>query len=102
MWYKYNFILQPKFSPKIKFGCEASWYPLLHSLQLYPYHLQDMLVQGLRVTPFGYYCNMMYDTMLSEKSYDSLPNFTAADCESVDSSCSQVSFRNQPLPPPQV
>ena len=24
---------------------------------------------------------MMYDMVQSEKSYDSLPNFTAADCE---------------------
>ena len=51
------------------------------SSQLYPYHLQDMLVQGLRVTPFAYYCGMTFDIMLSEKSYDALPNFTAADCK---------------------
>jgi len=49
-------------------------------LMLYPYHLQDMLVQGLRVTPFAYYSGMMSDIMYSEKSYDALPNFTAADC----------------------
>ena len=49
------------------------------TVQLYPYHLQDMLVRGLRVTPFSYYSNMMFDIMSNEKSYDSLPNFTAAD-----------------------
>ena len=49
--------------------------------QLYPYHLQDMLIKGLRVTPFSYYSTMMAAIMVSEKSYDSLPNFTAADCE---------------------
>eukprot|EP00731_Ephydatia_muelleri_P031554 Em0023g61a len=49
-------------------------------LMLYPYHLQDMLIQGLRDTPFGYYCEMMFELIYSEKSYDSLPNFTAADC----------------------
>lgn len=49
-------------------------------LMLYPYHLQDMLIKGLRVTPFLYYSNMMAGIMQSEKSYDSLPNFTAADC----------------------
>ena len=38
-----------------------------------------MLVRGLRVTPFSYYSNMMFDIMSNEKSYDSLPNFTAAD-----------------------
>ena len=35
----------------------------------------------MRVTPFAYYCGMMFDIMLSEKSYDALPNFTAADCK---------------------
>lgn len=64
-------------------------------LMLYPYHLSDIMVRGLRVTPFNYYVNMMIvgptthsvlanasgfqDVMQAEKSYDSLPNFTAAD-----------------------
>nr|KAG5713951.1 hypothetical protein BaRGS_020279 [Batillaria attramentaria] len=47
---------------------------------LYPYHLSDVIVKGLRNTPFMYYINMMQDIMMQEKSYDSLPNFTAADC----------------------
>lgn len=50
-------------------------------LMLYPYHLSDIVVKGLRVTPFVYYINMMSDIMSQEKSYDSLPNFTAADCK---------------------
>ena len=50
-------------------------------LMLYPYHLSDVIVKGLRITPFSYYSNMMQDIMGQEKSYDSLPNFTAADCE---------------------
>ncbi|CAM1299012.1 FAM91A1 (predicted) [Pycnogonum litorale] len=49
-------------------------------LMLYPYHLADVVVKGLRVTPFQYYISMMQDIMQQEKSYDSLPNFTAADC----------------------
>ena len=49
--------------------------------QLYPYHLQDILVQGLRMTPFNYYCSMMHSMVHLEKSYDALPNFTAADCK---------------------
>ena len=53
-------------------------------VQLYPYHLQDMLIKGLRVTPFVYYSSMMSTIMQGEKSYDSLPNFTAADCECSD------------------
>ena len=49
-------------------------------LMLYPYHLSDVIVKGLRVTPFSYYTSMMAEIMTQEKSYDSLPNFTAADC----------------------
>ncbi|KAF6024527.1 FAM91A1 [Bugula neritina] len=49
-------------------------------LMLYPYHLSDFMIRGLRVTPFAYYHNMMKDIMAQEKSYDALPNFTAADC----------------------
>ncbi|XP_043363311.1 protein FAM91A1 isoform X2 [Dermochelys coriacea] len=49
-------------------------------LMLYPYHLSDIMVKGLRITPFSYYTGIMEDIMNSEKSYDSLPNFTAADC----------------------
>ncbi|XP_022089534.1 protein FAM91A1-like isoform X2 [Acanthaster planci] len=49
-------------------------------LMLYPYHLSDIMVKGLRNTPFAYYLRMMHSIMSGEKSYDSLPNFTAADC----------------------
>nr|CAD7444314.1 unnamed protein product [Timema bartmani] len=49
-------------------------------LMLFPYHLSDVVVQGLRVTPFQYYVSVMEGIMEQERSYDSLPNFTAADC----------------------
>lgn len=49
--------------------------------QLFPYHLSDVIVKGLRITPFSYYCSIMESIMSNERSYDSLPNFTAADCE---------------------
>ncbi|PIK42331.1 family with sequence similarity 91, member A1 [Apostichopus japonicus] len=52
----------------------------MEHLMLFPYHLSDIIVKGLRVTPFSYYQKMMHNIMSSEKSYDSLPNFTAADC----------------------
>ena len=52
-------------------------------LMLYPYHLSDVVVKGLRVTPFAYYISIMCDIMTQEKSYDSLPNFTAADCKCI-------------------
>ncbi len=53
-------------------------------LMLFPYHLSDVIVKGLRCTPFAYYTSIMEDIMGQEKSYDSLPNFTAADCKCAD------------------
>lgn len=47
---------------------------------LYPYHLQDKIVRGLQITQFVYYRRMLIDLISTEKSYDCLPNFTAADC----------------------
>ncbi len=32
-------------------------------LQLYPYHLSDVVVKGLRLTPFKYYLHMLADVM---------------------------------------
>uniref|UniRef100_A0A2K6CBM7 Protein FAM91A1 n=1 Tax=Macaca nemestrina TaxID=9545 RepID=A0A2K6CBM7_MACNE len=51
-----------------------------HHLMLYPYHLSDIMVKGLRITSFSYYTGITEDVMNSEKTYDSLSNFTAADC----------------------
>uniref|UniRef100_A0A8D9A838 Protein FAM91A1 n=1 Tax=Cacopsylla melanoneura TaxID=428564 RepID=A0A8D9A838_9HEMI len=50
------------------------------NLMLYPYHLSVQIVKGLDMTPFQYYYSMLESIMESERSYDSLPNFTAADC----------------------
>lgn len=50
-------------------------------LMLFPYHLADMIVKGLRITPFNYYISVVEKLIQSEKSYDTLPNFTAADCK---------------------
>lgn len=49
-------------------------------LMLFPYHLADMICKGLRITPFSYYISVVEKLMQAEKSYDTLPNFTAADC----------------------
>ncbi|XP_037089725.1 protein FAM91A1-like [Pollicipes pollicipes] len=49
-------------------------------LMLYPYHLADIVVKGLRLSPFEYYISVVQRIMEQERSYDSLPNFTAADC----------------------
>ncbi len=51
------------------------------SLMLFPYHLADVIVRVLNVSPFHYYVTMLEYLMDQEKSYDSLPNFTAADCK---------------------
>ena len=48
-------------------------------LMLYPYHLAGDLSRLFRLTPFQYYLEMMREVMMSEHSYDSIPNFTAAD-----------------------
>lgn len=47
---------------------------------LYPYHLSDVIVKGLRITPFQFYISQIIHVMESDKSYDSIPNFTAVDC----------------------
>ncbi|VDD81199.1 unnamed protein product [Mesocestoides corti] len=52
----------------------------LQQMMLFPYHLQRKIVAGLRITPFEYYKIIVHRTMLSELSYDRIPNFTAADC----------------------
>ncbi|EGT39572.1 hypothetical protein CAEBREN_29785, partial [Caenorhabditis brenneri] len=48
-------------------------------LMLYPYHLSDITVTEMRLSPFSYYVNILTEMLNTEKSYDSLPNFTAAD-----------------------
>lgn len=54
-------------------------YSTVH-LMLFPYHLSDYIVSGMRITPFQYYIKIIQDLLYNEKSYDTLPNFTAADC----------------------
>ncbi|KAF8367872.1 hypothetical protein PRIPAC_85701 [Pristionchus pacificus] len=48
-------------------------------LMLFPYHLSDIIIRELRITPFNYYVQIIIEMINAEKSYDSLPNFTAAD-----------------------
>ncbi|KAI6652112.1 Protein FAM91A1-like [Oopsacas minuta] len=49
-------------------------------LLLFPYHLSVQIIQKLKMTPFKYYHSILYELMITEKSYDTLPNFTAIDC----------------------
>ena len=51
---------------------------------LFPYHLSDVVVKGLRITPFQYYIMVLEAIMQQERSYDSLPNFTAVDNLNLD------------------
>jgi len=46
---------------------------------LFPYHLSDVVCKGLRLTPFNYYVELLSHLLRLDKSYDTLPNFTAAD-----------------------
>eukprot|EP00096_Caligus_rogercresseyi_P011485 TRINITY_DN4523_c0_g1_i1.p1 TRINITY_DN4523_c0_g1~~TRINITY_DN4523_c0_g1_i1.p1 ORF type:complete len:812 (-),score=203.50 TRINITY_DN4523_c0_g1_i1:384-2819(-) len=51
------------------------------NLMLFPYHLSAEINRTFRITnPFRYYSSMLENLINLEKSYDSLPNFTAADC----------------------
>lgn len=52
---------------------------LRKNLALYPYHLADYICRVLRISPFRYYCDILFETMKNEQPYDSIPNFTAAD-----------------------
>lgn len=46
---------------------------------LFPYHLADVVSKGLRITPFNFYVEVLAHLLKLDKSYDTLPNFTAAD-----------------------
>lgn len=48
-----------------------------------PDRLLDIMVKGLRITPFSYYCEITEDIINNEKIYASLPSFTKADCLSL-------------------
>lgn len=46
---------------------------------MFPYHLSDVVTKGLRITPFNFYVEVLAHLLKLDKSYDTLPNFTAAD-----------------------
>ncbi|XP_011626382.1 protein FAM91A1 isoform X1 [Amborella trichopoda] len=52
---------------------------LRKNLALFPYHLAEYVCRVMRVSPFRYYCDMIYEVMRNEQPYDSIPNFSAAD-----------------------
>ncbi|XP_048437337.1 protein FAM91A1 isoform X1 [Pyrus x bretschneideri] len=52
---------------------------LRRNLALFPYHLAEYVCRVMRVSPFRYYCDMIFEVMRNEQPYDSIPNFSAAD-----------------------
>lgn len=74
---QHSLALQREWSPEV--GVEESVYYdelLSHSREacmLYPYHLP------VGPSAFEYYCELLGETMRHERSYDTIPNFTAAD-----------------------
>ncbi|XP_073014432.1 uncharacterized protein [Typha latifolia] len=52
---------------------------LRKNLALFPYHLAEYVCRVMRVSPFRYYCDMLFEVMRNEQPYDSIPNFSAAD-----------------------
>uniref|UniRef100_A0A0E0DQD3 FAM91 N-terminal domain-containing protein n=1 Tax=Oryza meridionalis TaxID=40149 RepID=A0A0E0DQD3_9ORYZ len=52
---------------------------LRRNLALYPYHLADHICRVMRISPFKYYCDVLFEAMKNEQPYDSIPNFSAAD-----------------------
>ncbi|KAK3230949.1 hypothetical protein Dsin_002830 [Dipteronia sinensis] len=52
---------------------------LRKNLALFPYHLADYVCRVMRLSPFRYYCDMIFEVMKNEQPYDSIPNFSAAD-----------------------
>lgn len=47
--------------------------------RVYPYHMAQEICGKLRVTPFKYYYDVLFQAMRNELPYDQIPNFTAAD-----------------------
>jgi FAM91 N-terminus len=47
--------------------------------RLFPYHLAEAICGKLRVTPFRYYYDVIFQAMRNEMPYDKIPNFTAAE-----------------------
>lgn len=52
---------------------------LRKNLALFPYHLPEYVCRVMRISPFKYYCDMIFEVMKNEQPYDSIPNFSAAD-----------------------
>lgn len=56
--YRFVFIVRHVKKDERKYYEELLKYSREH-LMLYPYHLSDIMVKGLRITPFSYYISIM-------------------------------------------
>ncbi|KAI9095398.1 hypothetical protein K1719_026432 [Acacia pycnantha] len=52
---------------------------LRKNLALFPYHLAEYICRIMRISPFKYYCDIIFEVLKNEQPYDSIPNFSAAD-----------------------
>ena len=84
LYHKHSLLHQHEYDPYVSSDEAAYLEEVLRSSRercmLYPYHLAADLSRLKQHTPFEYYLEMMYETIRQEKSYDTIPNFTAADC----------------------
>ncbi|KAI4366560.1 hypothetical protein MLD38_022422 [Melastoma candidum] len=51
---------------------------LRRNLALFLYHLAEYVCRVMRISPFRYYCDMIFEVMRNEQPYDNIPNFSAA------------------------
>ncbi|KAH0788920.1 protein FAM91A1 [Histomonas meleagridis] len=51
----------------------------INNFLVFPYHLTAELRENNPIVPFNYYCEMLLKVMASDRSYQSIPNFSAAD-----------------------
>ena len=63
--------VQQYYTQLIEFG--------ISNFLVFPYHLISQFSKFTPVTPFSYYTEMLLRVMQSDKSYQSIPNFSAAD-----------------------
>lgn len=84
LYHKHSLLNQHEYDPYVAADEAAYLEEVLRSSRercmLYPYHLAADLSRLKQHTPFEYYLEMMHETIRQEKSYDTIPNFTAADC----------------------
>ena len=80
----YFFDHQKPYEPALKFIQPGQYYHKLiefgvEKFLVFPYHLISELQKHNPIVPFNYYTEMLLRVMASDRSYQSIPNFSAAD-----------------------